>query len=118
MPYMLLIVEPVDQRLSRTEAEGREAYASMVRFGADLKERGVLLASESLKSQHDAARVEVRGGASRVVYGPFAEAKEMIGGFFLLDCETRDEAIAIAKRCPAAEWCTVEVRALAPCYET
>jgi hypothetical protein len=42
----------------------------------------------------------------------------MIGGFFLLDCQTRDEAIAIAKQCPAAEWCTVEVRALAPCYET
>lgn len=118
MPYMLLIVEPVDQRLSRTEPEGHEAYASMVRFGADLKERGLLLASESLKSQNDAARVEVRGGASRVVDGPFAEAKEMIGGFFLLDCETRDEAIAIAKQCPAAEWCTVEVRALAPCYET
>ncbi|MDI1261474.1 YciI family protein [Aquabacterium sp.] len=118
MPYMLLVVEPVDQRLSRTEAEGREAYASMVRFGANLKERGLLLSSESLKSQHNAARVEVRGGTSRVVDGPFAEAKEMIGGFFLLDCQTRDEAIAIAKECPAAEWCTVEVRALAPCYET
>jgi hypothetical protein len=114
---MLLIVEPVDQRLSRTEAEGREAYASMVRFGADLKERGLLLASESLKSQHDATRVEVRAGQRRVVDGPFAEAKEMIGGFFLLNCQTRDEAIAIAAQCPAAQWCTVEVRALAPCFE-
>ncbi len=117
MPYMLLIVEPVDQRLSRTEAEGREAYASMLRFGTDLKERGLLLASESLKSQHDGARVEVRGGQHRVLDGPFAEAKEMIGGFFLVNCQTRDEAIAIATQCPAAQWCTVEVRALAPCYE-
>lgn len=115
---MLLIVEPVDQRLSRTDAEGREAYASMVRFGADLKERGLLLASESLQSQHQAARVEVRGGQARIVDGPFAEAKEMIGGFFLLACQTRDEALAIAAQCPAAQWCTVEVRALAPCYET
>jgi hypothetical protein len=117
MPYMLLIIEPVDQRFSRNEAEGRTAYESMVRFGANLKERGLLLASESLKSQTDAARVEVRGGQRRVLDGPFAEAKEMIGGFFMLDCATRDEAIAIAAQCPAAEWCTVEVRALAPCYE-
>lgn len=118
MAYMLLIVEPVDQRLSRTESEGREAYASMVRFGADLKERGLLVSSESLQSQHHASRVEVRGGQKRVVDGPFAEAKEMIGGFFLLSCQTRDEAVAIAEQCPAAQWCTVEVRALAPCYET
>jgi hypothetical protein len=114
---MLLIVEPVDQRLSRTEAEGREAYASMVRFGADLKERGLLVSSESLQSQHHAARVEVRNGQKRIIDGPFAEAKEMIGGFFLLSCQTREEALAIAAQCPAAEWCTVEVRALAPCYE-
>jgi len=39
-----------------------------------------------------------------------------VGGFFLLDCETRDEAVAIAKQCPAAEWATVEVRAVGPCY--
>jgi hypothetical protein len=117
MPYMLLIVEPIGQRLTRTEAEGRAAYDSMVRFGADLQERGLLMASESLQSQTDAARVEVRGGQRRVLDGPFAEAKEMIGGFFMLDCKTRDEAIAIAAQCPAAEWCTVEVRAIAPCYE-
>jgi len=41
----------------------------------------------------------------------------MIGGFFLLTCQTRDEALAIAQRCPAAQWATVEVRSLAPCYE-
>jgi hypothetical protein len=41
----------------------------------------------------------------------------MIGGFFLVGCRTREEAIAIAAECPAAEWCTVEVRAVAPCYE-
>ena len=41
----------------------------------------------------------------------------MVGGFFLLNCETREEAVEIAASCPAAEWCTVEVRAVAPCYE-
>jgi hypothetical protein len=53
-----------------------------------------------------------------VLDGPFAEAKEMVGGFFLLDCKTHEEAVAIATRCPAAEWCTVEVRGTAPCYES
>lgn len=118
MPYMLLIIEPNGQRLTRTEAEGREAYARMLRFGDGLKERGLLLASESLKTQDSsAARVAVRNGRPQVLDGPFAEAKEMIGGFFLIDCKTREEAIAIAAECPAAGWSTVEVRALAPCYE-
>ena len=118
MSYMLLISEPIGQRRTRTEAEGREAYARMLAFGNSLKERGLLLASESLKSQDSsAARVAVRNGRAQVLDGPFAEAKEMIGGFFLLACETREEAIAIAAECPAAAWATLEVRGVAPCYE-
>ena len=77
----------------------------------------MLRAVESLASQDKAARVEVRDGRSKVIDGPFAEAKEMIGGFFLLDCETLEEAVAIAKECPAASWCTVEVRKIGPCWE-
>ncbi len=117
MPYMLLIVEPTHQRKTRGETDGRDAYAQMLRFGDNLKSRGLLLGAEALKSQEDAARVEVRSGKPIVLDGPFAEAKEMIGGFFLVDCKTREEAIAIAAECPAAQWCTVEVRSLAPCYE-
>jgi hypothetical protein len=59
---------------------------------------------------------KVSNGRAQVLDGPFAEAKEMVGGFFLLDCATRDEAVAIARECPAAEWATVEVRATGPCY--
>jgi hypothetical protein len=117
MSYMLLIVEPVGQRVERGEAEGRAVYQRMVDFAGDLKRRGKLRAVESLTSQDDASRVQRRGGASRIVDGPFAEAKEMIGGFFLLDnVSTREEALALAAECPAAEWATVEVRALGPCY--
>ena len=105
MAHMLLIMEPIGQRRTRTEAEGREVYDRMLRWGDSLRARGLLLASESLKSQNEA------------VDGPFAEAKEMVGGFFLVDCKTREEAIALAAECPAAQWATVEVRALAPCYE-
>jgi hypothetical protein len=86
MPYMLLIMEPLGQRATRTLAEGQ---AQMVSFGDGLKARGLLRATESLRSHNDGARVEVRGGRARVTDGPFAEAKEMVGGFFLLDCETR-----------------------------
>jgi len=117
MPYMLLIIEPIGQREARTEEEGRQAYAVMRRFADELAGQGLLVSAESLASQQGAARVQQRGGKAQVIDGPFAEAKEMIGGFFLLNCQTREEAVAIAQRCPAAEWATVEVRSLAPCYE-
>ena len=116
MPYLLLIHEPVGQRQARSRAEGEAVYDRMLRFAAGLKQRGVLRAVESLTSQDDATRVKVSQGRPQVVDGPFAEAKEMVGGFFLLDCATRDEAVAIARECPAAEWATVEVRATGPCY--
>lgn len=118
MPYMLLIMEPRGQRLARTEAEGREVYARMLRFGDELRERGLLIASESLKPDTDATRVQVRAGRPTLLDGPFAEAKEMVGGFFLLACDTKEQALEIAAQCPAAQWATVEVRALAPCYVT
>ncbi|HQY95285.1 MAG TPA: hypothetical protein PLS79_26975, partial [Caldilinea sp.] len=69
MSYMLLIVEPVGQRQTRTEAEGRDAYAQMVAFGESLKARGLLVAVESLKSQTSAARLSVRNGKVSVIDG-------------------------------------------------
>ena len=54
---------------------------------------------------------------TRQVLAVGAEAKEMVGGFFLLDCATLDEAVASAAECPAAAWCTVEVRQLGPCFD-
>jgi len=115
--YMLLIIEPPAQRATRTPAQGREVYARMQDFGEGLRQQGKLLAAQSLASQASAVRVSVVDGNSRVLDGPFSEAKEMVGGFFLIDCASRDEAVAIAGLCPAAEWATVEVRTLAPCYD-
>jgi hypothetical protein len=117
MAYALLIVEPAGQRGTRTESEGRELYDSMVRFGTDLTARGLLTMSQSLKTDVGAARVQVRGREPVVVDGPFAETKEVIGGFFLLTCATREQAIAVAGECPAARWATVEVRELGPCFQ-
>jgi hypothetical protein len=115
MSYMLLIVEPQGQRRSRAPEDGRDLYQRMLDYTAALKARGVLLASDSLRSR--AARVSTRAGRQSVVDGPFAESKELIGGFFLLDCATRDEAVGLAAECPAAEWATIEVREIGPCYD-
>jgi hypothetical protein len=116
MSFMLLIVEDPAQRGTRTRTEGEAVFRRMLDFSEDLKKQGKLLAVESLESQQKGSRVQVRGGRAQVLDGPFAEAKEMVGGFFLLNCRTREEALAIAQACPAAEWATVEVRGTAPCY--
>jgi hypothetical protein len=114
MPYLLLIVEPTGQRAERSPAEGHAAYDAMVSFGAELHARGVLQAGQSLATK--AARVQVQDGRVRTVDGPFAECKELIGGFFLVDVATREEALELAALCPAAAWCTVEVREVGPCW--
>ena len=62
-------------------------------------------------------RLSVHEGRRKVVDGPFTEAKEFVGGFFLLDCPTREQALGLASECPAAEWATIEVREVGPCYE-
>lgn len=116
MAYLLLIVEPRGQRAQRTPAEGQDAYAQMVRFGEGLKARGLLKAVESLQSDAGGVRVSVRGGKTALRDGPFTEAKEMVGGFFLIDGVTKEQAIAIAGECPAAAWATVEVREVGPCF--
>ena len=117
MAYALLIVEIPGERQARSEALGHERYERMVRFSEDLKDRGLLTLAQSLTSEQNGARVRVQGGAVSVVDGPFSEAKEMIGGFFLLTCGSREQAIEIARQCPAAGWATVEVREVGPCIE-
>jgi hypothetical protein len=115
MAYMLLIVEPQGQRGTRPRQEGHDLYQRMLDYGKSLKARGLLLAADSLRES--AARLSIRGGRHNVVDGPFAESKELVGGFFLLDCATREQALSLAAECPAAEWATVEVREVGPCYE-
>ena len=115
MSFLLLILEPKDLRRTRTPEEGRAAYARMVDYCEKLQERGVLIGTNSLRS--DAVRLKVEAGEKRVVDGPFAEAKELIGGYFLLQCDTREQALGIAGECPAAEWASIEVRETGPCCD-
>jgi hypothetical protein len=117
MAYMLLVMEKPGERAARSESEGRTRYDRMLRFSEGLKQKSLLTLSQSLKT--DAAGVRVTRGDGKPIVrdGPFAEAKEMIGGFFLLTCDTREQAIGIARECPATEWATVEVRELGPCFQ-
>ena len=115
MSYMLLVVEPPDQRGTRSLDEGKDVYQRMLDYAESLRAQGVLVDANSLNRK--AVRVNLRGGKANVIDGPFTEAKELIGGFFLLNCETREEALRHAKACPAAEWATIEVRGVGPCFE-
>ena len=118
MAYMLLMIEEPGERLRPPEAERRERYERMVRFAGELQSRGQLKTADALAlPDREGVRIRKRGQNHAMVDGPFAEAKEIVGGFFYLDVETREEAVAIANQCPATEWSTVEVRRVAPCFE-
>ena len=115
MTYMLLVIEDGAARSAREPEVAQERFDRMMRYRDTLKARGLLLGSNSLGAGRDAVRVRSRAGERRVIDGPFAEAREIVGGYFLVDCATREQAIALAAECPACEWSTIEVRDLAPC---
>jgi hypothetical protein len=114
---MLLVVERPEEKQGLTNEEGKRRYDRMMSFAEGLKSRGVLVAGESLGSDRDGTRISKRDGRQNVIDGPFAEAKEILGGFFLLDIDSRDEAMKIATECPAAEWSTIELRKVGRCWD-
>jgi len=77
-----------------------DLFAAYMRFNEEMHQAGVLVASEGLNPGGKGARIGVRGGRRAVLDGPFAESKELVGGFYVLEVESLDEAIAWALRCP------------------
>ena len=116
VPYLMLIMEQSEGRRRWSDAEGRSHMEEMRRFGDHLRARGILVASESLRPDTQGVRIAVRAGKRLMTEGPFAESKEIVGGFFLLDCPTLEQALAVANECPATGWATVEVREIGPCW--
>ena len=116
MRYLLMIHEKRGDREQRSEDEGRALYAEMEAFGERLRAEGRLLAVESLVPDRHAVRVRLEQGRPQLRDGPFAETREMIGGFFLIECADRAEALAVAQACPAARFASVELRECGPCY--
>jgi hypothetical protein len=117
MAYMLLILEQRGDRQARGSEGGRDAYAAMLRFRDNLKARGLHISSDALRGDYQGVRVEQRDGKRVLVDGPFAESKEMIGGYFLVNCATKEEAIELAAECPASAWAKIEVREIGTCFE-
>jgi hypothetical protein len=87
-----------------------EAVEAMSTYNEELTKAGVLLSLDGLRPGSEAVRVSFPGGKATVTDGPFAEAKEVIGGYWLIDVKSKDEAVEWAKRIPAADGPVVEVR--------
>ncbi|HXE11301.1 MAG TPA: YciI family protein [Bryobacteraceae bacterium] len=107
MRYMLLIY--LDER-ALNETEREQCYAESAKLTRDLEASGQYLAAAPLHPTSTATSVRMRDGKRLVTDGPFAETREQLGGYFLIDAKDLDEALGIAARIPGARAGTVEVR--------
>ena len=107
MKYMLLIYMAED---AMTEVEREACYKESAQLAHDLNVNGQYLAANPLHPAATATSVRVSGGKPILIDGPFAETREQLGGYFLIDARNLDEAIGVAARIPAARKGTVEIR--------
>jgi hypothetical protein len=107
MKYMMLIYQD-EHALNETERE--HCYEESTQLAKDLHSSGRYLGASPLHPTSTATSVRVREGKSLVTDGPFAETREQLGGYYLIDAKDLDEAIGIASRIPGARWGTVEIR--------
>ena len=107
MKYMLLIYMGEN---AMTQSEREHCYEESTQLCHDLKAKGQFLAASPLQPVATATSVRVREGKRLITDGPFAETREHLGGYFLVDAQDLDEAIAIAARIPGARKGTVEIR--------
>jgi hypothetical protein len=87
-----------------------EMMSAMMKYNQELGDAGVLLSLDGLHAPAEAARVAFAGGRPTVTDGPFTEAKEVIGGYWMIQAKSREEAVEWARRCPAADGDVIEVR--------
>jgi hypothetical protein len=108
--YLLLICrdEPVWEKMSLSERQ--QIYADMVKLSEELEARGQYLGGHPLHPSSASTSIRVREGKRLVTDGPFAETREQLGGYMLIDVKDLDEAIGIASRIPLARTSTVEIR--------
>jgi hypothetical protein len=108
MRYALFVCADESEELSEDDVQ--ERWKAFMRFQNDLEARGALVLLQRLQPTSTATKVSKRGGDLVVADGPFAETREQIAGFYVIECEDLDEALEIAAQSPAAEFGTVEVR--------
>jgi hypothetical protein len=110
--YMILIYEDEKQFTSLSEAEMNKVFAQYMQYSKDLAASGVLKGGAALQPVATATTVRVRNGKTAATDGPFAETKEQLGGYYVIDVPNLDEAIKWAAKCPGAIAGSIEVRPL------
>lgn len=110
MRFMMLMIPKGYESAAADVAPGVDDVTAMMRYNRELQDAGVLLSVNGLHPPTTGARVSFAGGRPLVTDGPFAETKETVGGYWLIDVASRDEAIGWAKRCPAGDNEIIEVR--------
>src|ERR671915_624579 len=111
--YMLLVYEEEVDPAEQAERE-REATPMLVELHRSLREAGLLVGVQRLHSTESATSVRVREGRTEIIDGPFAVTKEVLAGYYVLECADLDEALKQAERLPMAPWATIEVRPIMP----
>jgi hypothetical protein len=110
MKYLLTIYIEEAGRQDRTPEEGQKAMAAWDAYTREVRERGALLGGEGLQPVETATTVRFHEGERSVTDGPFAETREQLGGFYLLECNDLDEAMELAEKIPISGDGSVEVR--------
>lgn len=110
MRFMMLMIPKGYESAAPGAIPDADAVAAMMKYNESLQKAGVLLALDGLHPPSMGARVSFDDGKPRVTDGPFAEAKEVLGGYWMIQVRSREEAIEWAKRCPASANEVIEVR--------
>ena len=110
MRFMMLMIPKGYEKAAPGAMPDPEAVAAMMKYNEDLQKAGVLIGLEGLHPPAAGARITFAGGNAQVTEGPFVGATETLGGYWMIKVKSRDEAIAWAKRCPASQNETIEVR--------
>ena len=113
MQYMLLIHDDPSAWAAMSEEQVNAVMGEYFAYSAAIREEGILVDGNPLQGREEARTVRVRDGARLVADGPFAETKELIGGYYVVDCATLDQAIDAAARIPSARFGAIEVRPVA-----
>ena len=110
MRFMMLMIPKGYETAAPGTMPDAKAVAAMMKYNEELQKAGVLLALEGLHPPSMGARVSFAGGKPQVTDGPFAEATEVLGGFWMIQVKSKEEAIQWASRCPASANETIEIR--------
>jgi hypothetical protein len=110
MRFMLLMIPKGYEKAEPGAMPDAKAVAAMMKYNESLRKAGVLLALDGLHPPSTGARVSFSGGKPKVTDGPFAEAKEVLGGYWMIQVKSKEEAVEWASRCPASDNEVIEVR--------